>query len=277
MAEPTPHLLTGGSEFEMSRFDWYASTVCMDPLPRLAVRDGLAVMADKIKPVAGRYGYTRGFEMVRQGDVLATVFEGLARPDFVVASGYHAHDVAQTFRKLYPGGSVSRADSARDFSGGAGFYDQVRAYSFAQLKPRGISVREIINHTGPQPARTLYLGSSKSETMVRVYEKWLEDPTYAVGTVRVEAQVRPSKRDRKQYAATATADDLWGFARWSRLLADELLGLGAPAAPARSERVSDLDKAINTMCGQYGARMMELLEQHQGDLGAWTSDILRRL
>lgn len=260
----------------MSRFDWYASTLCDDPAPSLSAVEGLVVLGDQTRAVRGAYGYSRGLQVLRDGDVLATCYEAPSRPDFVVSSGHHAHDLAEAFRNIFPGGSVSRADSAIDFSGGADFYDYAHDWASDRFKGR-VKMRQWIDESGPQDARTFYLGSPSSEVVVRIYEKWLQDPTYSAGTVRAEVQVRPEKRARKRYAGTASSDDLWGFSRFSRLLASELASVGAPAPPPRSARVSDLDRALDTVVRQYRRTFLEHLERLDGDVDAWSTDLLSRI
>jgi hypothetical protein len=259
----------------MSRFDWYATTLCDDPTPPLTAVQGLVVLGDHTRPVRGLYGYSRGWEIAAAGDVIATCYEAPGRPDFVVSKGHHAHDFAESFRNIFPGGSVSRADSAIDFSGGGAFYEMARDWAIANL-PQQVRTREWSDPRSPETGRTLYIGSRTSEVFGRIYEKGKQDPTYAPDTVRAEIEVKPNKAHRKRYAASASADDLWGFGRWSRTLASELLSVGAPAAPPRSARVSDLDKALDTVVTQYRRTFLDHLQRLDGDVDAWSTDLLNR-
>lgn len=260
----------------MSRFDWYATTLSDDSAPSMAVAEGLIVLGDKTRRIRGQYGYSRGIQIFRDGDVWATCYDGPGRPDFVVASGHHAPSLADSFRQLFPNGSVSRADACIDFAGGAEFYDQAHAWA-TDLFHGKIKMREFMDLSGPQPARTLYLGSPKSETQVRIYQKGLQDPTYPIDTVRAEVQVRPQKPTRKRYAAVAPPQDLWGFSRFSKAVIAELASVGVPAAPPRSARVSDLDRALDAAVTQYRRIFLEHLERLDGDVDAWSSDLLGRM
>jgi DNA relaxase NicK len=124
--------------------------------------------------------------------------------------------------------------------------------------------------------RTYYVGAKTSEVQARLYEKGKQLPEAGrPDWVRYEVQIRPQK-DRKAWAASTSASDLLGAARWSERFVTEVLGVAASAAPTRSERVSDLEGAIAAMCHQYGNRLLELVESHGGDVEAFGLELLAR-
>lgn len=248
------------------RFDYYAAT--LPEGARMTAVDALLPLSDG-RPglVKGAFGYGRGWAMARDGVVFARVYEGPGLRDHVVVSGADSPEVAAVLRARFPDHSVSRADACVDFPGGEAFFGSARSIlrdvclgrvtltDYAETSPTG------------REAATLYCGARTSETRLRLYEKWKEDPSYPEGINRLEAQVRPAKPSRKAYAASVSPEGVFGFARWSR---EALAAFGgvAPAAPVRSARVTDLDRSLMAMVGQYGKRLYELLDLLGGDVGA---------
>lgn len=227
------------------------------------------------RPVPGRYGYSRGWQMTREGVGIATVYERKDRPDFVVATGEDSGLVAGALRRLAPGHTVPRADVCEDFAGGQAFFRRTHELVTEQLRGRVVLTDFI--QTGPKgEAATLYVGAKTSETRVRMYEKGKEDPTYPADTVRLEVQVRPGKPHRKAYAGSLAPEGFWGFSRWSRWLLEEVTGMQAPAAPARSRRLTDLEGSIEALAHQYGGRLIELIDFLDGDLEAFALYLLTR-
>lgn len=259
----------------LSRFDWYQATLSKDG--QMSGVDLLAHLTDEApKAVKGRFGYSRGWQMRREGRTLATVLCGHGKPDHVVVTGEDSPLVAEALRRHAPGHTVSRADVCEDFAGGTDFFGATRSLCKNHLGGRVI-LTEYVETGLTGQAATLYVGSRESETRVRMYEKGKQDTAYAPDTVRLEVQVRPGKPDRKAYAAGIEPEAFWGFAKWSRWLIQEVAAKAAPAAPVRSERVSDLDGAVDAMAVQYGRRLIELIARHDGDLEAFALDILRRV
>lgn len=239
--------------------------------------DVLGIAADGApRLVKGAYGYSRGWALAREGQTLATVYEGSGRLDHVVATGRDAHEVAGLLRRHVPGHSVSRGDVRLDFAGGQEFFATVRGLAAARLRGT-VTLTDFVETSRDGEAATLYVGSRKSETRVRLYEKGKQDNAYAPDTVRLEVQVRPSKPERKAYAGTVEPEGYWGFARWARWLHEAVTGVGAPAAPVRSERVSDLNGSLDAMAFQYGGRLLELVDLLGGDIEAFAMDILTRV
>lgn len=259
------------------RFDWYSAT-----LPeghRTAGVDVVRHLGD-VAPsrVKGLYGYARGWQIRREGDVVATVMEAPNRPDFMWASGSHAPAFASVVRAHVPDHAVPRADVCWDFGGGDAGFALVRAQAF-DLLSRKVTMTDHVSHdlTG-EAAATLYFGSRKqSEMFGRLYRSGLVHEELDPSTNRMEYECKPQKPERKRHLAGLEPAEVVGWSRWSRSLTEVLVGIVAPAAPPRSARVSDRDRALNTLAAQYGRRLWELCEFHGGDVESAMIDLLNRV
>ena len=262
----------GGS---LSRFDWYQGS--FPEQARMTAVDVLAPLGDEApKRIAGMHAYHRGWDIRRQGTSLCRVYEGRGLTDHFVASGSDAPEIARCVRIHATGHRVSRADVCLDFQRGGSFFDSTRDLIVEELAGR-VTLTEYVETGLREKSSTLYVGSRKSETRVRLYEKGKQDTTYAVDTVRLELQARPGKQDRKVYASQLDPDGFWGMARWSRWMVEALAGLAVVAAPPRSARVSDLDRALDAMALQYGKRILEQAQRLDGDLEALALDLIARI
>lgn len=120
----------------------------------------------------------------------------------------------------------------------------------------------------PELGRTLYLGARASVCRVRLYEKGkqpeyrhLERPDWT----RIEVQVRPAK-DAKTAFSALSPTEVWGASAWTRELAGKVLQEHIDPHPAGTTyRLTQRDAAIEWMCRQYGAHMVDLAN----DLGGW--------
>lgn len=256
---------------EPARFDWYGATV--ETAPLALVEQLGTVMADE-RPVRvdGRHGYAYGWELRRDGSRAAVVYAGGASEwPHVVGSGSDAVQVARLIRSEgMPVHRVARVDVCVDTDTPGAFAVMLEGLRSVS---KAVSAYMIVPDRAEEGA-TYYVGAKTSEVRARLYEKGrqldsLERPHW----VRYEIQVRPQKV-RKLWAASASEDSLLGSARWGRRFALDTLGLAAPAPPVRLARVSDLQNAIETMRHQYGGRLLELIELHDGDLAAAMSHLL---
>lgn len=259
---------------EPPRFDWYAATV--ETAPETLLELAATSLGDEAPQlVKGQNGYAHGWEIRRAGSRAAVVYGGGVhdRPH-IVGTGQDAESVAGLLRRRHGRvpHQVARADVCVD-TDTPGAYVELRGQLLERLgSARG---HELVPHD-PDDGATTYVGRYSSEVMGRLYEKGKQLPRAdRPDWVRFELQLRPQKA-RKHWAATATPVDLLGAARWSRRFAEEVLALAAARPPARSERVSDLDGAIETMTRQYGARILELLDVHGGDPATFTLELALR-
>lgn len=255
--------------------DWYAATIRR---PEDQVLDSfLAALADE-RPVATRpaNGYGHAWELRRDGRRCALVLGG-GQHDFphVVGTGEDAPRVARLAR-AFPH-AVSRVDVCVDTED-AGAYETLRAALLRIARAHGTSTREISSPTDPDAGRTLYVGSTKSQHMARLYEKGkqLRAEVDRPGWVRWELQIKPEKA-RREWAAGASPLDLLGAAAWSRAFVSATLSLDPDRAPIRARRVSDLDGALDACAAQYGGRLLELLAHHRGDVELFALDLLGRI
>lgn len=263
---------------EPARFDWYAASVDMpgDDLAEAL----LATLGDEPPaPLLARNGFSTAVE-IRRGGCRAALLQwgGCHDRAHVIGSGADAPAVArfcrQTLRAHAVSHTVARADVCVD-TDSTGAYGALRAALRACAREHRAKGHTYVPND-PRDGETTYIGSKTSEVTARLYEKGKQLPKEnRPDWVRYEVQFKPQK-GRKEWAATASASDLLGAARWSRAFAAEVLGVAAAAPPARSQRVSDLEGAIATMCGQYGNRLLELFEFHGGDLTAFGLELLTR-
>lgn len=255
--------------------DWYAATVLR---PEDQVLDSVcAVLADE-RPVPVRpwNGYTRAWEVRREGRRCAAVLAGGHEHPHVLGTGSDAPAVASLVRR-FPH-HVARVDVAVDTED-AGAFDRLRETLVRIADSYGVKTLDMLSPTDPDAGRTLYVGAEKSEHRGRLYEKGkqLRGKVDRPGWVRWELQVRPQKRPRREWAAAASPEDLLGAARWARLFARTTLALDPARPPVRTERVSDLEGALRACTAQYGGRLLELLAAHGGDVERFGWDLLTRI
>lgn len=254
--------------------DWYAATVAR---PEDQVLDSFVTALADERPVPTRpaNGYGHAWELRRSGRRCALVSAGGQHEyPHVVGTGDDAPAVARLARS-FPH-RVSRVDVCVDTED-RGAYETLRTALLPLARAHGTSAREITAPNDPTAGRTLYVGSTKSDHMARLYEKGKQLASETrPGWVRWELQIKP-KKGRKEWAATASPLDLLGAAAWSRAFVTSCLHLDPARAPIRPERVSDLDGALNALTSQYGGRLLELLGVHRGDLEAFALDLLARI
>jgi hypothetical protein len=262
---------------EPPRFDWYQGTPeCSESdlidLTWLHLGDEPPVR------IAGKNGYARGHQIRGGGATRATIFGGGQHKfPHVLGTGPDADAVAALLRRWsdrFPH-RVARCDIAVDTDSPGAFAEWFDGLRSVALRS---GVKAVLMHDPDrnEEGATYYVGARSSESMGRLYEKGKQLPAAErPWWVRYELQLRP-KRDRKTWAAETEPGDLLGAALWARRFASEFLEVGAAAPPSRLERVSDLEGALRTVTRHYGGRFLELLEQHQGDLGLFGQELIWR-
>lgn len=260
-----------------SRWDWYAATI--DGLDDGQMPTSLAlIFGASVERTRGRNGYALGHQIARDGNVLATVYERSARAGevHVEVTSESCDEVVPVLRRQYPFHRVTRGDSAVDFAADFGALDE-RVVAFADA--RGISHRLFTNSDG---GATRYVGSPRSEAMLRVYKKSEQlramhperASTVPDGIVRFELVVRPGKRDAKEALALASSDDAWGFAKWTQGIAALILGLDAERTATHFRRPTDDERAMHFLIQQYGGMMRRRSLQHGVD--AFLAELVER-
>lgn len=169
------------------------------------------------------------------GQVALKMLEGgrYALPH-LVATGSAADDSATLIRIVAPSHSISRADVCEDLEA-PGWFDQAFGVMRDLARADRISPGRQGDWDSDTPARSFYLGSTKSAVRVRLYEKGQEmrakypqaADQFSSDWVRLECQVRPSAK-AKRLLSSKPAAEFWGCSAWSRKLAGELLHVDAP-------------------------------------------------
>lgn len=266
-----------------ARFDWYAATVYQDEAD---VVDSVAsALRCDVKPGRPLHGYERGLDLVDLDDerhVKARVLAGGRNGNpHVFASGEDAQPVADLLRAGWPDRHhVTRVDSALDYDEPAAF-DKLSALCLAVADKRRLSLDQKGDwqRENSPAGRTLYVGSFKSPSLVRCYEKGKQmkglAPSQAASDaisgdwVRLELQLRP-QRAAKLTAAGASPLDVWGYGRWTRELLAEVDGYLADRVDMTPARESDDARAFRFMVKQYGAVLDRIRGERQwSEVGEW--------
>lgn len=163
---------------------------------------------------------------------------------------------------------VTRVDSCADFDA-PGSFERLLGPCEAVVESNRIYSQRLGDWDHfPELGRTYMMGSARSVSRVRLYEKGkqkeyahLSRPNWA----RLEVQVRPAKEAKDSYNRV-TPIDVWGGSTWTRLLAAQLLADHVDPHPAGTTyRLTQRDAALQWMCKQYGAHLVDLAN----DLGGW--------
>lgn len=284
MRSDPPYVITGvtnssnGSDnaVQIFRFDWYSATVRRSSyagFSGLRVADDLAdflgAVVENDRPL---HGYGDAVRLTSpEGETLARVmFGGCQTWPLVLGSGSGTGAAVRGLRELFPDDHwVTRADSALDLDR-PGIWDELSAAALRFADDRGLKVSMGGDWHRGEGGRTLYIGSRSSTCFVRVYEKGkqmqsLGDPSASVDWVRVELSMKPL-RDHRRAAATISASDLWGMAKWPRAFRRDVLdGFEVDAAYMREHRDTDHRRAMESLLRQYGPTLLREMER----VGGW--------
>lgn len=262
----------------MARFDWYQASVSAEvPALQAALRDGLGDHQPRWEPMQrAPHGFGSAARLVDYDGSRAMLWWGgmHARPH-VVVSGESAPAASQLLRAEFPQHYVSRVDVCTDY-GEPGAYDRLQGLALGVAQERGIKVGTAGDHLLTKEGRTCYLGSTKSHTRMRLYDKAAElrakfaDQPAKLAEIpetlaRLEFQVRPQTPAAKASAAVADPVALMGSAAWTRELVQRVDGLSLePFMAGRPWRQADDDRAYAALLAQYGG----LLSRIRQDLGS---------
>src|SRR5689334_11134576 len=150
------------------RFDWYAATVRDDPS---AVLGGLSdALGAEVADGRAMHGYARGFELRRDGSVVARMLAGGRNGNpHVWASGDDTDRLVPALRHLWPNQHrVTRMDAAQDFDG-AGTWDRIYAPMLALADERRLRIDQAGDWHRHEAGRTFYVGGRKSAVFARFY------------------------------------------------------------------------------------------------------------
>lgn len=250
----------------MARFDWYQATVRR---PVYEVREALHSLGASVGLEEQRkapQGYGAAWRVLADGATVAQLWAGGSQPHpHLVFTGEDAPTGAAFLRATFPDDHlVTRLDSCLDYPD-PGAYDTLQARCLEVAKARKVKIDTRGDHLVTLEGRTLYLGSTKSATRLRLYDKaaemraklradqvaLLEVPEHLA---RLEVQVRPQTFEARCLAARAEPLSMFGSSAWTRELIRQVEGLDVePCSMERAWRRSDDDRAYMTMLAQYGA------------------------
>ena len=256
----------------LSKFDWYECTL-YNVYPSEARLFGFSVLEDYciVEKVALEDFYCemeRGFQHYRASMTFydenrIAVFRLLMNEDspvHFIATGKRAPVLSGIVRKLQPNHAVTRADSALDFIGNP---DDFRNVCNCVIECRNnsngrkLSLTQIKQEKGGE---TLYLGSMKSESFLRVYDKAHEQRQilprhlhYQLPQLwtRAEIVVRPSDKVQRAFLSKCEPDSVWSFNPACSEFLRYLNEAETPIRPAVPPRTEDFDRAWWAMLYQY--------------------------
>lgn len=257
----------------MVRFDAYSATTTEAKAPEL-----LSVLADaaglgafhKMRQGKGFHTFGERIGIVneqgtewgsvqwggRQGDRVMIEVKGEATPKAVEA-------IRERFQHR-----CTRVDACADFDAPGAFERLLEACQGVKQGHRLKGEKQGDWEDFPELGRTLYLGARASVCRVRLYEKG-KQPEYRHlernDWTRIEVQVRPAKEAKSQFSRLSPSD-VWGASAWTRELAAKVLQEHIDPHPAGTTyRLTQRDAALEWMCKQYGAHLVDLAN----DLGGW--------
>jgi DNA relaxase NicK len=211
-------------------------------------------------------GYHTAAQFVVGGESIFKIQHGGQNEQYganVIGSGGSAQRLAEIVRQNFPSHRVSRVDSCEDYHH-PDVYEYLRERALKIAEASKLDVREITKPiASSDDGKTLYLGSPSSAVTMRIYEKG-KQLGCSTDWVRAELQVRP-KKDAKLLASLLSAEQLWGFSKWSALMALEMGKTDAQRVDVNAYQKSDQERAYRFMLKQYGPMLSRLMPHH----GSW--------
>lgn len=211
-----------------------------------------------IEPDPAKHGYQVGQKISRGGEAIARVWWQGNPGVHVIVHNENAEKYHPMLRGL-GAHSVRRMDVKEDFIEQGGFDKQVRVLvPYAQA--RGLK----LNYLGDWArgkSRTLYIGSRKSNVMMRIYEKGWQvggDPNWW----RLEVEIKPKDASKGMEVSGWTIAQALGASKW---LVEAFTLLGWDHLQAQSigtvYRPSDDERARLTLMKQYGGVIRRWMDE----------------
>jgi len=241
------------------RFDWYQASL---PTPVSDVVAALRSMPHVASVQEEVGGFGHGFDARwtardRDEEPLVTMLSGPRHMPNLRASGEPAEGFASWVRSEFPNHRVSRLDVALD-GDEPGLFDRLEARIRRVAADQKMKSGRAIRPDDPAAGATYYLGSAKSNTQIRLYQKGLELMGQGIPAspdlTRLELQWRPAKAG-KDLAAKLAPRECWGAARWSQAVYEACVSEHVEAVRVPSTK-NALDRVIDHMIGQYSAVLM---------------------
>lgn len=229
------------------KYDFFRGTVDDHPasiLDALQRRLGMESVSDSKGPP--QYDYSRGLWRhagdveKKAADVVVSFGGNSDAPPSVLGRGAIAHDLVPAVQAFWPDQTrVTRIDSCLDLSDG---FDMIEAEMQRLHHEQHI---KRMRYGVPETGQTFTLGSEKSPTKTRVYQKGLQMlPSMApeergayYGWTRVETEYRPRSADKAK-AIGLSPLDVWGTAKFSTYL----IGWIAQQNPTPLDRKPRMDR-----------------------------------
>jgi hypothetical protein len=227
----------------------------------------------KFEGLKARYYACNTALVDEKGALLLNVKWGGANPHpHVECKGRASPFVAAHLRQWFDH-RPTRIDHAVDMRG-EGQFDTIADLTRAMAKRFGLRWAPAGDWATADAGRTIYLGSRKSQIMVRIYEKGLE---YCARLglpvtdelrhwVRYEIEFKPQNKRSKAIAAKIEGRQIWGSSEWTRHLAEGVLNMAVEPISIRERRESNRERALRFMASQYGAHLGALLDDCNHDL-----------
>lgn len=227
----------------------------------------------------GRNGYCHHWVLVRDGETICSgLSEGTgdaAGSHQIEAQGHYAVEVREALNATIgpTGYATARRDTCFDFIDDDAFtmFHQLAAIGRLMCQQEWMGYEQMgKGWLVPGGTMTIYLGSRSSVAYMRIYTRGLK--TLAEGgqddprRVRVEIEVKPSKKAGKESLSMVDDHALFGCAKWSQefmrragIEGIDRVKVGAIWKP------SDQDKAIHHLMTQYGGLLRDLLDKNGPD------------
>lgn len=252
----------------MARFDWYQATIHDIEVGELVGQFLTDFPDTSVARCAPRHGYREGLQILRGSHELAQVWHGGNPGVHVQATSEDAPLVAEFLRSNWPWHHVTRADACEDWTE-PGLFDVLARRLIAYAQEKGITINQQGDWVRGK-GRTLYLGSPKSATRLRLYEKGYE--RLAAGWVspnldwiRLEVMVRPKHHARRTVAEWQPAQ-CFAASKW---LAGAMKAMGWDHLQAASVGTVREETTVRRqrlhLVKQYG----RILEEWAREAGGW--------
>lgn len=254
------------------RFDWYSATVAapFENLSRCLSAEYEWAQPATVKPFP-RYDYatqwTCGDEQILRMD-----YQHEKGSALVSATSHNAPRAAGYLREHWTH-SVSRLDVCEDYTG-EGVFEQLDSLFVGIAVQHGVRLDQAGDWLR-QNGRTRYIGSKKSTTLTRVYEKgWQQyadakangtklPEDFDITRTRVETQLRPPSKD-KQAAAKYSCADVVAYSTWTRDANLRLTGYEIATPLKESRGRSPHAKKLHHLAKQYGLTLKAELARLDG-------------
>lgn len=260
------------------QFDYYSFSFPTCDLDQLLTHfDSTPIYA--VEPGPARLGYAQGYQIVDQtGELFCSIYTGgLSQRDrsLCFASGDAAVGFVPYIRSIYPVHDVVRADVKFDFDE-PGAWEALHGLGVKCSRALSLSTRYIgpsLQETADvaDAGRTLYVGSRSSSSMVRIYEKGIQqgallDSSISTNWVRLELECKPQNPEARSLYASASALDIFTASRTGKYLAKQLsvaVGDTLPSPSPKSSKTNH-EKAIAWLRYQYRKTLYHELSLNGG-------------